>query len=55
MNALTAAHKTLPFNTYVKFRNLENNKVITVKVTDRGPYAGERIIDLSYGAAKKLM
>ncbi len=54
MNALTAAHKTLPFNTYVKVRNLENNKVVTVKITDRGPYAGERIIDLSYGAAKKI-
>tara|TARA_R110002110_G_scaffold415797_1_gene656191 strand:+ start:11211 stop:11612 length:402 start_codon:yes stop_codon:yes gene_type:complete len=54
MHALTAAHKTLPFNTLVNVRNLENNKVVTVKITDRGPYSGKRIIDLSYEAAKKI-
>jgi len=54
MYALTAAHKTLPFNTKVTVKNLENNKVVTVKVNDRGPYAKGRIIDLSYSAAKKL-
>lgn len=54
MNALTAAHKTLPFNTSVKVKSLANNKVVTVKINDRGPFVDDRIIDLSYGAAKKL-
>lgn len=51
---LTAAHKTLPLPTYVRVKNLNNGKVITVKVTDRGPFHEGRIIDLSYGAATKL-
>ncbi|MBP7738001.1 MAG: septal ring lytic transglycosylase RlpA family protein [Spirochaetes bacterium] len=54
MNGLTAAHKTLPFGTMVKVKNFENGKIITVRVNDRGPYRGNRIIDLSYGAAKKI-
>lgn len=54
MYALTAAHKTLPFNTMVEVTNLKNNRKIIVRINDRGPYAKERIIDLSYLAAKKL-
>lgn len=54
MYALTAAHKTLPFNTMVEVTNLSNNRKIIVRINDRGPYAKGRIIDLSYLAAKKL-
>lgn len=54
MNGLTAAHKTLPFGTVIKIKNFENGKIVTVRVNDRGPYRGKRIVDLSYGAAKKL-
>ncbi|MBI5426828.1 MAG: septal ring lytic transglycosylase RlpA family protein [Nitrospinae bacterium] len=54
MNAMTAAHRTLPFNTWVKVINLENGKETTVRINDRGPFAKERIIDLSYKAARKL-
>ena len=54
MYAMTAAHKTLPFDTYVSVRNVENNRVVEVRVSDRGPFARSRIIDLSYAAAKKL-
>jgi len=54
MFALTAAHKTLPLPSFVKVTNLKNNKSITVRVNDRGPFHGNRLIDLSYGAAKKL-
>jgi len=54
MYAMTAANKTLPLPTYVKVRNLSNNRSVVVKVNDRGPYHGNRLIDLSYAAAKKL-
>lgn len=54
MYAMTAAHKTLPLPTFVKVRNLRNNKTITVRVNDRGPFVHNRIIDLSYAAALKL-
>lgn len=54
MYAMTAAHKTLPLPTYVRVRNLSNNKSIVVRVNDRGPFAHNRIIDLSYSAALKL-
>jgi rare lipoprotein A len=54
MYALTAAHKTLPFNTMVEVTNLSNNRKLIVRINDRGPYAKGRIIDLSYLAAKKL-
>ncbi len=54
MFAMTAAHKTLPLPTYVEVRNLRNNKTIIVRVNDRGPFAHNRIIDLSYAAAMKL-
>jgi len=54
MNAMTAAHKTLPLPTYVEVTNLETRKTIVVKVNDRGPFHENRIIDLSYAAAIKL-
>lgn len=54
MYAMTAAHKTLPLPTYVRVTNLENERQIVVKVNDRGPFVGDRIIDLSYTAAIKL-
>lgn len=54
MYKMTAAHKTLPLPTYVRVRNLHNNKTIIVRINDRGPFANNRIIDLSYAAALKL-
>ena len=54
MYGVTAAHKTLPLGTYVRVRNLKNNKKIDVRINDRGPFVRGRIIDLSYGAAKKM-
>lgn len=54
MLAMTAAHKTLPLPTYVEVRNLKNQRTVIVKVNDRGPFKDNRIIDLSYVAAKKL-
>jgi rare lipoprotein A len=54
MLAMTAAHKTLPLPTYVEVTNLQNNRKIIVKVNDRGPFEANRLIDLSYVAAKKL-
>lgn len=53
-NAYTAAHKTLPFGTIVKVTNLKNNKTVTVKITDRGPFAEGRIIDLTPIAARDI-
>lgn len=53
-NELTAAHKTLPFNTKVLVTNPKNNKSIVVRINDRGPFIGKRIIDLSEEAARKL-
>jgi rare lipoprotein A len=49
--ALTMAHPTLPFGTLVRVTNLINNKTVTVRVNDRGPFTGGRIADLSAGAA----
>lgn len=54
MYALTAAHKTLPIPSYAEVTNLENNRSIIVRINDRGPYVGNRLLDLSYAAAKKL-
>lgn len=54
MYKMTAAHKTLPIPTYVEVRNLDTNKKIIVRINDRGPFHGDRIIDLSYAAAAKL-
>lgn len=51
---MTAAHKTLPLPTYAKVTNLENGKQIIVRINDRGPFVGDRLIDLSYIAAKKI-
>jgi len=51
---MTAAHKTLPIPTYVLVTNLENNRQAVVRVNDRGPFVGSRLIDLSYAAAVKL-
>lgn len=50
MNALTAAHRTLPHNTLVRVTNIDNNKSVTVRINDRGPYVQGRDIDLSLGA-----
>ena len=54
MYAMTAASKVLPLPTYVRVRNLQNGKTIIVRVNDRGPFHENRIIDLSFAAAKKL-
>jgi len=54
MYAMTAAHKTLPIPCYVQVTNLDNGRKIIVRVNDRGPFKDDRIIDLSYAAAKKL-
>ncbi len=54
MHAMTAAHKTLPLPTYVRVRNLSNGKSVVVRVNDRGPFVDNRIIDLSYAAARRL-
>lgn len=51
---VTAAHKTLPFNTRVRVTNLKNNKSVIVRINNRGPYVKGRIIDLSLVAAKKI-
>jgi len=54
MYKVSAAHKTLPLPSWVKLKNLENGRTLTVRVNDRGPFAEGRIIDLSYAAAVKL-
>ena len=51
---LTAAHPSLPFGSRIKVTNLANGKSVVVEITDRGPFAGDRIIDLSQAAAKVL-
>ncbi|MDD3078551.1 MAG: septal ring lytic transglycosylase RlpA family protein [Paludibacter sp.] len=53
-DSLTCAHKTLPFGTYLRVVNPQNNREVIVKVTDRGPHGRNRLIDLSYRAAKEL-
>ncbi len=53
-NAYTAAHKTLPFDTIARVTNLQNGKDVVVKINDRGPFVGGRIIDLSYKSAKSI-
>ena len=53
-NKVSAAHKTLPLNTIIRVTNLVNNKSLILRVNDRGPYVKGRILDCSYGAAKKL-
>lgn len=54
MYAMTAAHKTLPMNVYLKVTNLDNGRSTVVRVNDRGPFVRSRIIDLSYTAANEL-
>jgi len=54
MYGLTAAHKTLPLNTIIRVTNQTNGKSLILRVNDRGPYVGNRILDCSYGAALKL-
>lgn len=54
MYSLTAAHPTLPLPTYARVTNLENQRSIVVRINDRGPFADNRIIDLSYAAAHRL-
>ncbi|MEO0353029.1 MAG: septal ring lytic transglycosylase RlpA family protein [Cyanobacteria bacterium P01_A01_bin.15] len=53
-HALTAAHKSLPFGTVLQVRNLKNNRTVVVRINDRGPYIGERSLDLSKAAAQCL-
>ena len=50
----TSAHRTLPFGTMLEVTNLENNRSVVVRVNDRGPFVDDRIIDLTYAAAKEL-
>lgn len=54
MNKLTAAHRTLPFDTVVRVTNLSNGKSTVVRITDRGPFVDNRIIDLSMAAAREI-
>jgi rare lipoprotein A len=54
MKELTAAHRTLPFGTLVEVRNLENGKSVVVRINDRGPFAKNRVIDLSRAAARAI-
>ena len=54
MRKLTAAHRTLPFDTWVEVSNLQNGKSVNVRINDRGPFVGGRIIDLSFAAAGEI-
>ena len=54
METLVAAHRTLPFQTWVRVRNLRNDKAVDVRIIDRGPFVGGRIIDLSHAAAQAI-
>ncbi len=54
MNAMTAAHRSLPLSCYIRVTNRDNGKSVIVKVNDRGPFHGKRILDLSYAAAKQI-
>lgn len=54
MYAMTAAHRSLPLNCFIRVTNKSNGKSVVVKVNDRGPFHGNRVLDLSYGAANKL-
>lgn len=51
---ISAAHKSLPIPCFIHVTNLENGRTLIVRVNDRGPYVGDRILDLSYGAASRL-
>lgn len=53
-NGLTAAHRYLPFGTVVRVTNLRNGRQVVVRINDRGPFVKNRIIDLAYGAARRI-
>jgi rare lipoprotein A len=53
-NALTAAHRTVRFGTCLRVVNMENGRSVKVRINDRGPFKGERVIDVSLGAAREL-
>ncbi|MDR3503647.1 MAG: septal ring lytic transglycosylase RlpA family protein [Legionella sp.] len=52
--SMTAAHTTLPFNTRLRVKNINNGRTVVVRINDRGPFYSRRIIDLSYAAARRL-
>lgn len=54
MEKLTAAHRTLPFGTWVRVTNLDNTRTVDVRITDRGPFVDGRVIDLSHAAAEAI-
>ena len=54
MNGISAAHQTLPLNSVIRVTNLENNRILDMRINDRGPFIKNRILDCSYGAAAKL-
>ena len=54
MNAMTAAHRTLPFGSSIRVTNLRNGRVVTVRINDRGPFVRGRILDVSRAAALQL-
>jgi rare lipoprotein A len=54
MEAMTAAHKELPFNTWVRVESLDSGRTVEVRINDRGPFVGNRIIDLSRAAARQI-
>jgi len=54
MHGFTAAHRNLPFDTLIEVRNLTNGRTVVVRITDRGPFARGRIVDLSYAAAREI-
>lgn len=54
MYSMTAAHPTLPFNTRLRVKNVNNGRTVVVRINDRGPFHGARIIDLSQAAARRL-
>jgi rare lipoprotein A len=54
MHALTAAHRTLPFGTNLKVTNLANDRSVVVRINDRGPFKRDRILDVSFEAARRL-
>jgi rare lipoprotein A len=54
MEKFTAAHRTLPFGTLVRVVNLDNDKLVDVRINDRGPFVGDRVIDVSHAAAQAI-
>ncbi len=54
MESLVAAHRTMPFQTWVRVRNIANGKTVDVRIIDRGPFVNNRLIDLSHAAAREI-